>query len=232
MASPRQRHRNASIEQPRILLVEGTDDYWFFQRLIEHRQSSNVQVIEFGGKDRLGDFLANALVPDPKFSEMVEVLGVVRDADRNYESALQSVQDSLRRARLPVPTVPLTYVEGDVQGEAIRVVAYIMPDNRSSGDLEKLCLAAVTDAQAMTCVDRYIDCLKSNGLIRNMSAKPSCARSWRQTQMIQLCCRDKRFWLMLYRGTAQLLTASINSWICSMPSLAGHILSQNTPGPR
>jgi hypothetical protein len=171
MASPRQRHRNASIEQPRILLVEGTDDYWFFQRLIEHRQSSNVQVIEFGGKDRLGDFLANALVPDPKFSEMVEVLGVVRDADRNYESALQSVQDSLRRARLPVPTVPLTYVEGDVQGEAIRVVAYIMPDNRSSGDLEKLCLAAVTDAQAMTCVDRYIDCLKSNGLIPKYERK-------------------------------------------------------------
>ena len=161
MASPRQRHRNASIEQPRILLVEGTDDYWFFQRLIEHRQSSNVQVIEFGGKDRLGDFLANALVPDPRFSEMVEVLGVVRDADCNYESALQSVQDSLRRARLPVPTVPLTYVEGDVQGEAIRVVAYIMPDNRSSGDLEKLCLAAVTDAPAMPCVDRYLECLRS-----------------------------------------------------------------------
>ena len=153
--------RNTEIAKSWLLLVEGSDDRHFFQRLLERRRNTDIQVIEYGGSARLGAFLADTLVLDPGFSEMVEAIGVVSDADRSYQSAFDSVQGSLRRADMPVPAAPLTRADGEVQGTHIQVVTYIMPDNHSPGDLETLCLNAVNDAPAMPCVDRYFECLQS-----------------------------------------------------------------------
>ena len=79
----------------------------------------------------------------------------------SFQSAFQSVQDSLHRADLPFPTTPLTYAEGVFENTPIRSAVYIMPDNNSPGDLETLCLDAVRNAPAMPCVDRYFECLQS-----------------------------------------------------------------------
>ena len=161
------------LEHPRLLLVEGRDDYWFFRRIIERRRNDAIQIVEFGGKDKLGEFLTNALVPRVRATDMIRIIGVVRDADSLYDRAFQSVGDSLRRAGLPIPLAPLTYADGMLDGAAIRVATYIMPDNGSPGDLETLCLDAVQSAPAMTCVDHYFDCLQS---ISQVPAQESKAR--------------------------------------------------------
>ncbi len=161
MVAQHERQQTIKIEQPRLLLVEGTDDYWFFQRIIERRKDEDVQVISFGGKDKLGDFLTNILVPRIRSSDLVKDIGVTRDADEDYSRAFQSVGDSLRIAGLPVPSEPLIFAEGTLDDAAIRVAAYIMPDNASPGELETLCLEAVREAAAMPCVDRFFECLES-----------------------------------------------------------------------
>ncbi len=171
MVSQSQVRQPAKVSQPRVLLVEGNDDRHFFQRLIERRQSSNIQVIEYGGTDLLGNFLANTLAVDPTFSELVKVVGVVRDADGDYQSAFDSVQGSLRRARLPVPNAPMTIAIGSLDGADIQIAVYIMPDNGSSGDLESLCLEAVRDSPATPCVDRYFDCLQLIGHVPRQESK-------------------------------------------------------------
>ncbi len=162
VASPR-RSANFRIEQPRVLLVEGNDDVQFFRRLIERRESQGIQIIPFDGKDKLGEFLADVLVPRIRTTDIVQVVGVVRDADDFYNRAFQSVTDSLRRAELPIPSSPMTTANGSLDGVEIRVSVYIMPDNASSGDLESLCLRAVQDTTAMACVEGYIECLKAQG---------------------------------------------------------------------
>ena len=161
MVSQGQARQPANIVQPRLLLVEGNDDRHFFQRLIGQRRNPNIQVIEYSGVAQLGNFLANTIVIDPTFSELVEMVGVVRDADRDYQSAFASVQGALRHALLPVPNEPMTIETGSMDGANIRVSVYIMPDNGSQGDLETLCLEAVRDTAAVPCVDRYFDCLRS-----------------------------------------------------------------------
>ena len=160
MVGSRQGPRNVSVEQPRLLLVEGDDDKHFFQRLIDQRSLADTQIIQYSQRGTLGDFLANVLTLDPGFSD-VKVIGVVKDADCSYQQAFQSVQDSLRTAKLPVPNGPLSYGAEELTDTAVRIVAYIMPDNFSRGDLETLCLDAVSGAAAMPCVDRYFDCLQS-----------------------------------------------------------------------
>ena len=163
MVSQQQVRQPAKIARPRLLLVEGSDDRHFFQRLIGRRQKLDIQVIEYGGTAQLGNFLANTLVIDPTFAELVEVVGVVRDADCDYRSAFQSVGDSLRRAGLPVPNSPLTPAIGNLDGTDIQVSVYIMPDNESSGDLETLILRAIEGRPALECVENYIECLKAQG---------------------------------------------------------------------
>ena len=161
MTSARRGQRNHRIEHPCLLLVEGNDEYHFFRRMIERRQKDGVQIIQYSEQAKLGSLLAGVIVPDPQFAALVRVVGVVKDADLCYERAFQSVQDSLRHANLPIPAAPLSY--GDAVGgeTAIKSIAYIMPDNGSQGDLETLCLAAVNDSPAITCVSRYFECLAS-----------------------------------------------------------------------
>ena len=168
MVSRRSGRANVSIEKPVLLLVEGNDDYWFFNRLIERRQGivdirdSNTQIIQFAQQDKLGTFLADVIVPRLGASIVtVRAIGIVRDADDSYSSARQSVEGALGQANLPVPQTPTRPAVRLVAGNNINVATYIMPDNTSQGDLETLCLKAVRDAEAMPCVNGYFDCLKS-----------------------------------------------------------------------
>jgi hypothetical protein len=165
MVARRERQPTIEIEQPCLLLVEGLDDDLFFQRVIERRGSEGIQIIRFCGKDNLGNFLTNVLVPRIKSSDVVKVIGVTRDADDDYSRAFQSVGGSLSIASLPVPSAPLIFAEGTLDDAAIRVAAYIMPDNASPGELETLCLEAVHEVAAMPCVDGFFACLESIGHI-------------------------------------------------------------------
>ena len=171
MVSPLQRPSNFRIEKPRLLLVEGNDDNQFFRRLIERRhgvnevQQTGIQIDRFAEAAKLSAFLANVIAPALERSVLpVRAIGIVRDADSSYGSAFQSVQGALQHANLPVPNAPLENAHGALgSGDDISVVAYIMPDNASPGDLEALCLRAVQDSPAMACVEGYIECLKTQG---------------------------------------------------------------------
>ena len=183
VAHPR-RSANFRIEQPRLLLVEGNDDVQFFRRIIQLRQSEGMQVIEFGGKDKLGEFLTNVLVPRVSATDIVRIIGVVRDADCDYDRAFQSVGDSLRRAGLPVPGAPVTCADGSLDSATLQVSVYIMPDNAAGGDLETLILRAVEGSPALDCVDTYIECLKERGMVvphrtQSQVARLPCLRSGR-----------------------------------------------------
>lgn len=172
MVSWRERRQTLRIEQPNLLLVEGRDDFWFFQQMLSKRGIEGIQVVEYGGKDGLGEFLVDPLVKGLiSSSVVVRTIGVTRDADDSYGRAFQSVGDSLRRAGLPVPSAPLAYSNGTLDDSPIRVVAHIVPDNSSSGDLESLCLNAVADAAAMPCVVRYFQCLQSIDQVPRQESK-------------------------------------------------------------
>ena len=163
--------QGTKIYHPGLLLVEGRDDESFFRQIIERRNDQNMQIIRFDGKDNLGEFLTNNLIPRLKPNIIVKTIGIVRDADNSYERAFQSIGDSLRTAGLPSPPKPLTYADGMLEGDAIRVIAYVMPDNNSNGDLESLCLKAVSESPAMACVDYYFDCLKSINHVPRQESK-------------------------------------------------------------
>jgi hypothetical protein len=105
------------------------------------------------------DLITLATTPD--FARLVTSVGVVRDAENDAVAALQSVTDALTAAGLtPARTPP------------IRTSVFILPDNKSPGTIETLCMEAVksepTLANAYGCVEEFFACLG-----RNQVALPS-----------------------------------------------------------
>lgn len=144
---------------PKLLLVEGRDEELVLGALLRHLGIRDVQVQSYGGKNRLGYFLAT-VAGEPNF-EQIQSLGIVRDADADARAALQSVQSGLRNGGLPAPQDFLISA-----GNAPRVSVFIMPDNGGPGALERLCLNAWADDPAMECVAAFMQCVQDNAAIQ------------------------------------------------------------------
>lgn len=155
--------RQKPIEKEKLFLVEGADAYFFSLWACQAFDAHDIQVIDFGGVGDFGKFL-KTLKELPNY-ENVKTLAVARDAERNANGAVQSVQSALNNNGFSVPGRPFTF-----SGTAPRVAYMVFPgfDQGSEdgslleGTLEDLCLSMTEEDDLVhTCVDIYIDCLKS-----------------------------------------------------------------------
>ena len=140
------------IVKPKLLIGEGREELRFFRALLKQLELRNVQVFEYGGKNKLSSYL-NTLPALPGYSSLAS-LGVTRDADDSAENAFRSIQDALRNAGLDAPES----IEG-AAGNKPQVRAFVLPDNESPGMLEDLCLRSVQNDRGMKCVDDFMKCV-------------------------------------------------------------------------
>ena len=145
------------IEKSKQLLVEGNDQLNFFEAFLTHLGiRDTVQVQNFGGVDELQLFV-ETIAATREFRDMVESLGIVRDAEsRPAQSAFQSVQSSLSRAGLPVPERM-----NQPFGGTPALSVFILPDNRSDGMLETLLYRTVENTQMDSCIDDFFECVSA-----------------------------------------------------------------------
>lgn len=156
-----------AIANPKILIVEGLDEKHLFSALIKHLVLTDIEIRDIGGKDNIRRNV-RALKITPGF-EKATSLGVVRDADNDPHSAFQSVCDALQDAGLPRPSEPL-----QPTGNAPQVTVMILPDGKTTGMLEDICLESVNEDPAMHCVEEYFQCLDER--LENLPNNPSKAR--------------------------------------------------------
>lgn len=143
------------IERPKVILVEGRDDRRFLEALLQHLDlAAEFQVILAEGVSNLRAVL-KAAVEGASGSHQVEALGLIRDADSDPHAAFQSLENSLQKVGLSVPPRP-----GEVVAGNPTVGVFIWPDCHSPGQLETLCLKAVSTEPALQCVDMYVKCLE------------------------------------------------------------------------
>lgn len=146
------------VEQDALLLVEGIEDAIFFDAFLHSLGQTNVQIASVNGKDNFRKFLIETLKRASKFQQLRR-LGIVRDADTNASSTLQSLCNALTAAQLPVPSHP--WETAHVNG--LHVSLAILPDGTSPGNLEDLCLRSLENTSALACVDQYIACRADAG---------------------------------------------------------------------
>lgn len=160
-----------SIEQAKLLVVEGSDDERLFNALLRHIGVSGIQVLNAGGKDNIRQTL-KVITQSTNYSKVSSV-GVVRDADANADRAFQSVRDALRDVNLPVPDAPLSLVEG-----GIRVVVLIAPHGKTAGTIEDVCLESVAGDAAMGCAQDYLNCIKDSVIVQPNSLPKAEAQAF------------------------------------------------------
>ena len=160
--------------QPRVLAVEGTHEEDVLDALLREPDMAALAPINvrgIAGKTRLRASLRD-LAKDPDLLRLYDggasiAIGVVRDADGDAASALQSVRSALESAGFPAPHSSGQFVVGDLTGphgpviEAVTVGIFIMPGGGRPGALEDLLIEAVQAEGAYECVDGLYTCLES-----------------------------------------------------------------------
>ncbi|MBN2830265.1 MAG: hypothetical protein JXR56_08090 [Candidatus Cloacimonetes bacterium] len=142
-----------AIEKSRLLLVEGKDEIGFFECMLKHLEITNIQILDVKGKENFKNEIP-LLRKLPGFN-IVEKIGIVRDADDNYSATIKSIRDSLKKSEFVVDDNPCSFSAGTPN-----VGFFIMPDNSSNGELEDLCLDAVKNTEVLECVENNIKCIQ------------------------------------------------------------------------
>jgi len=126
-----------SASHPRVLLVEGPDDKHVVIHLSERSGlAQNFRIVEKEGKDSLLDAI-EVEVDIPGRT----ILGIMLDANDDLNARWQAVTDRLNRLRqedhFDLPDLP-TQPEpgGTIIDGRLRIGIWLMPDNRSTGELE------------------------------------------------------------------------------------------------
>ncbi len=150
-----------TIDKTKLVLAEGREAQGFIEWLCkECRKTNDVQVMNFGGNSELRLFIQNLINMDGY--DEVESIVIVRDAEENAQSAIDSIKsalgnDKLGNDKLPVPCKPFTF-----QSESGKNTAYMIfsdPSESSRGTLEDLCLAMVKDQPVFECIDSFFECV-------------------------------------------------------------------------
>lgn len=132
----------ADKSSPRVLLVEGADDFHVVDHLRRRIQSiPEFHIIQRGSKDTL----LKTISGDIDVSGRVAV-GFVLDANDDLSARWQAIRDRIRANHIPLPDKP------DAAGTIIkgiprhpRVGIWLMPDNRSPGELEDFIVKMIPD---------------------------------------------------------------------------------------
>jgi hypothetical protein len=135
------------IKKTGLLLCEGKDEVNFFGAWLEELGLSDVQVIDYEGKDKLGKFLATVYTI-PGFYHVCRI-GITRDADDDAEAAMRSVQGFIEHAPEPIHGLAPTF--------------YILPGEGKQGALEALWLASLSNQPYAECVEGFFTCIEAKG---------------------------------------------------------------------
>jgi len=142
----------AKIECNKVLLVERDDEVRLFEELIKFMgwtPNVDIQMRKINGKDNRDEF--EVFLNDPGFP-IVKGYAIIRDADTNAGSALQSVRKLLSDQGQPCS---MESSEFESNGE-LTVGIFIMPGHAKTGMLEDLCLLSVKDHPVMPHVEGFM----------------------------------------------------------------------------
>jgi hypothetical protein len=140
------------LDKPKLLIGEGKDEVLIFSALLNYLGIDDVNVEDYGGKDKLPAYL-EVLRLRPGFGDL-QSLGVTRDADSNPLGAFASISNHLRQREFVTPAAP-----GIMEAGIPRVGIIILPGGQQPGMLENLVLEALRPDRMTNCIDQYFQCV-------------------------------------------------------------------------
>lgn len=145
--------------QKTLVLCEGKEDKLVMQCLAQHAKlEAGLAFEDYGGETNLRSYLANLKVsPEYAKGEYRKIL-VTRDADRDFDSAWQSVRNSIENVFSHTVMEPGDWVRNE---DGVLLSAWVIPGPGQSGMIETLCLdaARATTPEIFDCLDPFMECI-------------------------------------------------------------------------
>ncbi|MCL2167341.1 MAG: hypothetical protein FWH49_08670 [Clostridiales bacterium] len=132
------------IIKPNLILCEGKDPKFFIDHYLSYllrtdKEFDGFQAISFGGNQELPRFLLE-FSTYPDFDQVVSII-VLRDAEDNFEVAVQAVQNALNKAGFPVPKEANAVANGIVNSKNMKAAFSLFPSlscKKADGTVEDL----------------------------------------------------------------------------------------------
>ena len=143
------------IEKEKVLFVEGKDEIEFFEAFLKKHCLQEIQIIESGGTVQF-----KKIFPEyqkaPNFGKIIS-LAIIQDADdKGPQARFDSICSTLKKCNLSPPGRIGSFTESTP-----KVGVFTIPDGKSEGMLESLCLSTVASKnKALQCVDDFMKCLE------------------------------------------------------------------------
>lgn len=152
-----------------LILCEGADEKFFFIWYLNHYinkgydKYNEIQIEDIGGINDLEEGLKNWILVSG-FSQ-IKTYGVIRDAEKDSESAIQSVRKSFSNIQLETSEHCFQLKKNE---NGPNTIYGILPgiktnDKWENGTLEDLCLRILIDEQRnskMDCVNEYLELMQ------------------------------------------------------------------------
>jgi hypothetical protein len=145
---------SSSDDLPCQLLVEGADDVAVVRDLCLRSNilksaldSKAFRIIEKGGVEKL-----IPAIPVTLKKETLKILGIIVDADENFQGRLDSIRKAFTKAGYPeIPTqIPSDgWIYQPTDADRKRVGIWIMPNNQDAGILEDFLLHQIDNDDAL-----------------------------------------------------------------------------------
>lgn len=162
------------MPKPVQLLVEGKDDLNFCETVIRRLGRTDIEIRDYGGRDRLRRYM-RGLRRIVNFRS-VKVVAITRDADGLVADAVRSLCDAVRQVGLPEP---VTRTGAGVDGASPEIRIHILGGD---GEMpESLLHRAVAETPEAACVDAFVKCVEDTGR-RLRNPHKSRAHAWIATR--------------------------------------------------
>jgi hypothetical protein len=136
-----------------LILVEGTDDAHFLDKILTEigAEPTKVGLILAGGKGQIKSNMTS-LIKSSNFTTKKTIgIAIIRDADNDFEKAERETQEIFRKI-LDTPVKNANSINHD--GRAFGF--YLLPQDKESGDLEKLSLYTVEGSPVEKLAEEFI----------------------------------------------------------------------------
>ncbi len=155
-----------TIEQKKLLLVEGKDEVSFLKEFMVRKTISGIQISDLAGRYNFTPKRLLTIMNTPNFNTL-KSLAIIQDADINYQDRFKSICSVFKRAneelekdlQLTIPTQIAVFTKSTP-----KIGVFLIPGNNKNGMLESLCLSTIKSDPAtkaiIKCIDAFIECIK------------------------------------------------------------------------
>ncbi len=177
--------KSRPVPPPRLLICEGPEDRFFFERLIEEWRLHKFVIWDAGGNTRFAETIERFRIEQPgQFSSLKGIL-IVADNDETPPQSFRNVCDQIEEV-FGSGTAPPAELQQTATRPPVTVLTIPWPGTK--GHLEKMCVDSARDADRT--IGSHVDTFLSLLAADRWANESRVGKAWLRSDLAARCQTD------------------------------------------